>query len=110
MKPLILAATVLALSAGVATAAPGHKHRHGGGFVTKHTTVGKFSSVKHFKIRRGRARLTPFEHFKIKRSRARLAALKRRIYFDGRITPRERMRLRIAKRRHDALVRKARWF
>ncbi len=93
MKPIILAATVLALSAGVATAAPGHKHRHGG-YVAKHRTVGH---------------LTPFERYKISRSRARLAMLKRRIRFDGYVSRRERMRLRIAKRRHSALVRRARW-
>ena len=93
MKSIILAATVLALSAGVATAAPGHKHRHGG-YVTKHRTVGHLSL---------------FERFKISRSRARLAMLKRHIRFDGYVTRRERMRLRIAQKRHHALVRRARW-
>ena len=93
MKPIILAATVLALSAGVATAAPGHTHRHGG-YVAKYRTVGH---------------LTPFERFKISRSRARLAMLKRRIRLDGYVTRRERMRLRIALKRHQALLRRARW-
>jgi hypothetical protein len=90
MKSIAIATTVLLLSAGMASAAPGYKQGHGS-HAGKHRTVGH---------------LTFTERLRIARSRARLARLKRRARADGRVTRRERVRLIRATKRHRALVRK----
>ena len=92
MKIITLATALLVLTAGMATAQPGYKHGNAR-YVAKHGSVGK---------------LTLYERFKIRRSRARLVALRHRARADGRVTRRERIRIRIASKRHRALVRRER--
>lgn len=91
MKRLVLTAAVLMFAAGTAAAKPAWYSHHGWGVQQHH-----FGTLK------------PYERVKIRRSRARLAALKRQIYADGRVTFRERIRLRIASARHRTLVRRER--
>jgi hypothetical protein len=99
MKTFVFAATLLALTAGSAMAAPGHKFAH-----KRVGHANKVIVVKHRNV----GRLTLFERIKIARSRARLAALQRRVRADGHVTRHERIRVRVAQRHHRALVRKER--
>lgn len=109
MKKFALATALLALTAGTAMAAPGHKFAHKGYGHAKKVVVIKHRNVKHRNVKHRKVgRLTLFERIKIARSRARLAALRQRARADGRVTRREKARLRIAQRRHSALVRKER--
>ena len=92
-RTLILAAAAAILASGFATAqaAPGNRG-HGYGYK---------GHVTHA------AKVTPRERAAIRRSAARLAALTRQVRADGRVTFVERIRLRAATARHQALVRSA---
>jgi hypothetical protein len=98
MKKFILAAAAIALTAGTAMAAPAH-NAHNKGYGHAKRVV-----VKRHKV----GRLTLWERIKIAKSRARLAALQHRVRADGRVTRREKIRVRFAQKRHRALVRKER--
>lgn len=97
MRTAIIAASVILLSAGIASAKPIGHGAHAKGASKAHAT--KYQRV---------ARLTKRERRRIARSRARLNQLARRIRADGRVTRKERQRLREATRRHNALVRRER--
>ena len=99
MKLIALSAAALMLTAGMATAAPGKTYGH-----KSFGKVHKLYSVK----RKKAGRLTWFERIKIARSRSRLAKMRARARAEGRITRREAVRIRVAQRRHRALVRKER--
>lgn len=92
MKRISIAAAVILMTTGMASAAPGSKHG-------QHRYTGTHSSAGH---------LTFAERIRIAGSRARLVRLKRQIKADGRITRRERRRLMKAQQRHRRLVRKER--
>ena len=77
------AATLLSGFALSATAEAAPFHRHGG--------------------------LTPYERAAIARSAANLNALKWRVRADRRVTPWERVQLRIAQAKHNALVHRLRY-
>lgn len=82
---LVAAATLIALTAGTAAnAAPRYHHGH-----------------SHY------GKVTAQERYAIKRSSAKLATLKRKVYRDGRVTIFEKVQLRIAQSRHNALVARA---
>lgn len=83
MKTYALAAAALALMSGTALAAPGYYSHYKGG-------------------------LTPKERAAIARSATHLALLKRRAWADGRVTPFERIRIRMAELQHKRLVAKER--
>jgi len=85
MKTVILTAAALVLTTSATLAAPARKHfgdQHGG--------------------------VTGYERVAIAHSAATLAALKRRAWFDGRLSFVERFQIKIAERRHFALVARAR--
>ena len=99
MKKFMLAATALVLTAGTAMAAPVHSSHHKGYGHAKRIVV-----IKPHKV----GRLTLWERIRIAKSRARLTALQHRVRADGYVTRREKARVRIAQKRHRALVRKER--
>ena len=92
---LTAAAAAFMLTSGAALAAPGKGYSsHGYG------KPGISKQVRH----RG---LTPGERVAIARSSKNLAALKRRVWRDGRLSMFERVQLRNAERRHAALVKRS---
>lgn len=92
---LTAAAAAFMLTSGAALAAPGKGFSgHGYG------KPGFSKQVKH----RG---ISPGERVAIARSAKNLAALKRRARRDGRVTMRERLQIRVAERRHAALVKRS---
>ncbi len=95
LKTALLTAAALAMTAGVSVAAPNKHYNHNG-----YGKPGYSKVVKH----RG---VNGFERAAIARSAANLAALKRRVWADGRVTFAERIQLRNAERRHAALVARA---
>ena len=82
MKRLVLRATALALLSGVALSSAAEAAPYG----------------RHY------GKLTPYERAAIARSKAHLDTLKWRARADGRVTALERMRINLAKARHNALV------
>jgi hypothetical protein len=52
-------------------------------------------------------RVTPYERAEIDRSAARVAQVKRQAWRDGRLSPVERVRIRIAEAQHRAIVARA---
>jgi hypothetical protein len=84
MKPLT-SMTVLAAAAFIAVTAIG---------------AGPADAARYGKI-------TPHERHMINHSKANLASLKRRVYRDHRVTIFERVQLRVAQARHNALVKRA---
>jgi hypothetical protein len=52
----------------------------------------------------GYGKLTPAEHAAVVRSQRQLDALKARTWADGRVTPWERAKIKVAEQRHNALV------
>ncbi|HEX2840234.1 hypothetical protein [Hyphomicrobium sp.] len=94
LKTAFLTAAALMMTAGVSVAAPAKAYTHGYG-KPGYTNVAKHRGVN------------GFERAAIARSAANLAALKRRVWADGKVTFVERMQLRNAERRHAALVARA---
>ena len=94
MKTYLLAAMAVAIMSGSAMALPAKKS-----YVYK--PAFGYSKTHYGKI-------TPYERAAIARSQFRLNVLKRRIYADGRVTRFERIQLRFAQSRHNALVARAR--
>lgn len=86
-KTALLTAAALMLTAGASVAAPARFHGPGHG------------------MSKG---VNGFERAAIARSAANLAALKRRVWRDGKVTFLERFQLNTAERRHAALVARAR--
>lgn len=83
MKRLVLGTAALAILSGLAFTAPSAEAaRYGYGY----------------------GRLAPYERAAIARSTAHLNGLKWRARADGHVTFRERLRIRAAQTRHDALV------
>jgi len=105
MLRVLLATTIVALASNAALAKSiTHHKRHGQSHVE--AAYKKHGAAQHHSYR-AKQRLTRPERRAIARSAARLAKLKRRIRRDGRVTPRERVKLVIATKQHRALVRRA---
>lgn len=94
LKTALLTAAALVMTAGVSVAAPAKAHNYGYG------KPGYTKVAKHRGVNGG-------ERAAIARSAANLAALKRRVWADGKVTFVERIQLRNAERRHAALVARA---
>lgn len=87
MKSALIALTVLTMTATAASAAP-HKRDHRDQYRRSHVSA--------------------YEHVSIKRHAAQLAWVKRQAWADGRITFRERLKIRQAERRFAQLVKRSR--
>jgi hypothetical protein len=85
MKSALIALTVLTLTATAASAAP-HKRDH----------------RDHYR----RSHVPAYEHVSIKRHAMQLAWIKRQAWADGRITFRERIKIRQAERRFAQLLKR----
>lgn len=88
---LLTAAAALAMTVGVANAAPNKNHNNG---------WGKPGPSKFYK----KQGISGAERAAIARSAANVASLKRRVMRDGHVSTFERIQLRNAERRHAALV------
>jgi hypothetical protein len=66
--------------------------------------LGGAAEAASYKYRHGRVELTQWERVAIARDQRRVNAIKRGAWADGRVTPWERMRIRAAEARHNALV------
>lgn len=89
MRAILAAAAILALSAGVATAAPRHSHDYG---------KPSFAAGK----------VTPFERIAIARGKVKVAFLQRKARADGRVTAYERSQIRQAQADLNRLIYRSR--
>lgn len=92
IKTALLTVAALAMTAGVSVAAPSKHYNHNGYGKPGYGKVVKKHGV------------SPFERAQIARSAADLAALKRRVWRDGKISFAERILVNRAERRHAMLV------
>lgn len=95
MKKIIaITSLALAVSAGAASAATNYRNHHNDrGYGNGHGY--------------GYSRITPYERAQIARSKANLDRIVWRARADGRVTAFERVRISLARNRHQALVARA---
>lgn len=98
IKTALLTVAALAMTAGIASAAPGKYGK---------PSYGKPGYSQQFGKHAKKRGVSGFERAAIARSAASLRALKARAWRDGRLTFAERMQISNAERRHAALVARA---